>query len=125
MPHYYHDCHHSHHGHHNGYIKNRGTLIIDQGALQQLLHQNALTNSHSGTIEVRTHRPSSSHHYAHHHPSLSTTHYASSSPCRGCLERRELYIGGYCRDCTSVRYSIPMERRRVLYYPERRTIGWR
>ncbi|KAI1295292.1 hypothetical protein F5Y03DRAFT_399270 [Xylaria venustula] len=107
------------------YIINDGNLVVDEDYLDR--HHSdrrsptLIYNAPESTMWIKSGRSSSS---------------SSSlrSECRGCYSRRERYVGsGYCSDCVSVRFDSPRrheiieisDRRRLLDYPSRRTIGWR
>lgn len=148
MPHYYDDHHWNHeltrnlahrlsresrhNGHPTQYIVNEGRMTVDHKVLR---HSNAVIyNAPGSSLRLSPSRQTSS------MRTRSTSYYAPESSwsssihtCRGCRERREIYFGGYCHDCNSMRLvSSPREiygqRYRDYRYlppaPERRSLAW-
>ncbi|OTA83393.1 hypothetical protein M434DRAFT_400687 [Hypoxylon sp. CO27-5] len=119
-------------GHPTQYIVNEGRMTVDNKVLR---HSNAVIyNAPGSSLRLSPSRQTST------MRSRSTSYYVPDSSwsssihtCRGCHERREIYFGGYCHDCNSMRLvSSPRESYRQRYHdyrylapaPERRSLGW-
>lgn len=105
------------------YIINEGKLVVNERTLEcrdrdtNSRPNTIIYNAPGSTMYVEKPRDEKSHH---------------RSECRACFRVRDRCYGGYCSDCLTVRLDTPRRRevitvhdRRLLEYPEKRTIQWR